>query len=126
MNPTHLVSNISDTVNWYMIARCIRNMCRDDISLMWHQPCNEQTALYHHFEKKRGFHTDEQKQNKNKPNKQTADVTDIQTMQVVRKTKHRQSWRLTRSLGTTPVEVRFKTGIATILTNVGKQQLKND
>ena len=36
----------SDTVNWCMVVWCTQNLRRDGSSFTWHQPCNNQTALW--------------------------------------------------------------------------------
>ena len=36
-------------VNWCIVARCIENVGQDGSSLTWHQPCNNQTALYRYY-----------------------------------------------------------------------------
>ena len=40
----------TDTVNWCMVVWCIQHVRWNSSSLTWHQPCDNQTALYvHHF-----------------------------------------------------------------------------
>ena len=36
---------LNDTVNWYVIVWWTMNVQKDGSSFMWHQPCNNQTAL---------------------------------------------------------------------------------